>query len=86
MLEWHTIKGYDYSIMGWTNRENGVDLPEEYEPVLIIFPQPFSDGRIYEGYFEEGDIYHSSGFVGIKMGIGFTMMDGTKWARYNRPD
>ena len=83
MLNWHEVKNYDTNLMGWANRDNGVDIPEIGMTVLLIFPEP-SDGRIYEGRFKEATISNSAGFYGKD--FDWTMINGVKWAIYNRPD
>lgn len=85
MLEWKEVKGYnrneDYKF------QDGVDLPELNEEILIQFLDENRPNRPpFVGYFKQ---YHDGSvwmIISANDGMSlYEVQDGIKWARFNRP-
>jgi len=85
MLEWKEIKGYnrnkDYKF------QDGVDLPELNEEILILFQDENRPNRSpFVGYFEQRTNGNVWMMISANDGMSlYEVQDGIKWARFNRP-
>ncbi len=87
VLDWKEIIGYDKNLDYKYQKENGVDLPELNEEILIYFINNTRyDRPPFVGYFK-----HNNTVGGIWMMVSaderslYEIQDGVKWARFNRP-
>ena len=85
MLEWKEIIGYDNNKdYRW---QDGVELPNLEEEILIEFRNDINDNRPpFVGYFKEKRDGHIWMIVSANGGMSlYEVQDGVKWARFNRP-
>ena len=87
MLDWKDIIGYDKNLDYDYQKENGVDLPELEEEILIIFLNDMRPDRPpFVGYFRyNNDVGGIWMMVSADNGSLYEVQDGVKWARFNRP-
>lgn len=86
MLEWKEIKGYNKNLDYKYQKENGIDLPELNEEILICFLNDTHPKRPpFVGYFKHNDIIGGIWMmVSVDGGSLYEIQDGVKWARFNR--
>ncbi len=90
MLDWKEIKGFNKNLDYNYQKENGIELPDLNEEILIYFLNAIRPDRPpFVGYFKEKDIFERVGgvwmIVSVDGGSLFEIQDGVKWARFNRP-
>lgn len=87
MLDWRQIKGYDKNLDYNHQKENGIDLPELGEEILIYFLNSIRPDRPpFVGYFKYNDTIGGVWMmVSSDNGSLYQVEDGVKWARFNRP-
>lgn len=85
MLEWKEIQGINEKLSHLGNINYGVDLPELNEEILICRSNYRDETRdiYFSGYICE-DKYGLKLVNSISGGIE-SVVDGVKWARFNRP-
>lgn len=85
MLEWKEVKGYnrnkDYKF------QDGVDLPELNEEILIQFlDENHPDRSPFVGYFKQYRDESVWMIISANDGMSlYEVQDGVKWARFNMP-
>lgn len=87
MLDWKEIKGYNKNLDYKYQKENGIDLPELNEEILICFQNETRTDRLpFVGCFKHNDIIGGIWMmVSADGGSLYEIQDGLKWARFNRP-
>lgn len=87
MLDWKEIKSYNKNLNYNRQKENGIDLPELGEEILIYFLNNTRHDRPpFVGYFKYNDIVDGVWMmVSADGGSLYEVKDGVKWARFNRP-
>lgn len=86
MLEWKEIQGMKEKVNYIGNRESGVNLPELNEEVLFCRSSYRDKTKdiYFSGYIEE-DRYGLKLVNSISGGVE-SVVDGIKWARFNKPE
>ena len=86
MLDWKEIKGLKKDINYRGQKEYGVDLPELNEEVLFCRPgyRDKTTDIYFSGYIYEGD--YNLQLVNSIVGGVEPVVDGIRWARFNKPE